>query len=120
MMTIPLWLLFFAGILLSALGGLTLKVGAVEIHYDTPLAEIAWQLLTNWKVWVGSLCYLIPLLIWIYMLKKVDLSFLQPLFSLVYVVTPVLAVVFLHEQAPMLRWVGIAVIIVGVIIVSQT
>jgi drug/metabolite transporter (DMT)-like permease len=120
MMTLPLWLLFFTGILLSALGGLTLKVGAVEIQYDAPLAEIAWQLLTNWKVWLGSLCYLIPLLIWIYMLKKVDLSFLQPLFSLVYVVTPVLAVIFLHEQAPMLRWVGIAVIIVGVAIVSQT
>ena len=43
MMTLPLWLLFFTGILLSALGGLTLKVGAIEIQYDVPLAEVAWR-----------------------------------------------------------------------------
>lgn len=119
-MTLPLWLLFCTGILLSALGGLTLKLGAVDIRYDVTAVEIVWQLASNWKIWIGSLCYLIPLLIWIYMLKKVDLSFLQPLFSLVYVVTPVLAVVFLHEQAPLLRWVGIAVIILGVVIVART
>lgn len=119
-MSLSYWLLFIVGVLLSAVGGLTLKTGAVEIQYGASALDVVLQLLGNWKIWVGTVCYLIPLLIWIFMLKKVDLSFLQPLFSLVYVATPVLAVLFLHEQVPLLRWAGIVIIIMGVAIVAQT
>lgn len=53
------------------------------------------------------------------MLKKVDISFLQPMFSLVYVITPIMSLMILHENIPLNRWLGITVIVTGVLIVAR-
>lgn len=119
-MTATYWMLIFIGILMSAAGSFFLKVGAVQIHYTSDYFEVARQVVFNWKIFLGVMMYFIPVLIWIFLLKKVELSFLQPLFSLVYVVTPILASVFLHESVSSARWLGIGVIMVGVIIVART
>jgi drug/metabolite transporter (DMT)-like permease len=117
-MSLGFWCLLFIGILLSSFGGILFKMAAVEIvHGD--LLKMMQQALVNYKLLVGVLLYMVPTFIWIFMLKKVDISFLQPMFSLVYVVTPVLAIMILHEKIPLNRCVGIAVILVGVIIVAK-
>lgn len=118
-MTALHWALLLIGILMSAVGGFFLKIGAVQIQYDESSLEIFRQVLFNLNIIIGVLMYFIPVLIWIFLLKKVELSFLQPLFSLVYVVTPILASLLLHENVTAARWFGIMVIIGGVIIVAR-
>lgn len=118
-MTIMYWSLLLIGVLMSAAGGLFLKVGAVQIQHDVAVIEIIRQVLFNSKIIIGVLMYFFPVLIWIYLLKKVELSFLQPLFSMVYVVTPIFASVLLDENVTTARWIGIGVIVVGVIIVAR-
>jgi len=113
------WLLLVVGVLLSACGGLLLKMGAVEMNYNKNLLNIMWQLCRNGKIMLGMVCYFIPVLIWIYMLKRVELSFLQPLFSMVYIITPLLAIYFLHEAVPPARWIGIAIIISGIFVFAR-
>lgn len=118
-MTTIYWMLLLVGVLMSAAGGLFLKIGAIQIQYDQGLIEIFRQVVFNWKIITGVLMYFIPVLIWIFLLKKVELSFLQPLFSMVYVITPALAIIFLNENVTTVRWMGIGVILIGVIIVAR-
>lgn len=113
------WLLLFIGVFLSACGGLLLKMGAVEINYSQTIIQSFWQLLKNWKIILGIIFYAIPVFIWIFMLKKVELSALQPLFALIYVVTPLLAILFLNEQVSLIRWCGIGIIIFGIMVFAQ-
>lgn len=114
------WALLAVGIVMSALGGLLLKIGAQGIRYDGGLGMTIRQLALNWVLAAGVAMYIIPVLIWIYLLKEVQLSFLQPLFSLSYVLTPTLALLFLGETVSAYRWLGIGVIILGVAIVART
>ena len=108
------WLLLIIGVLLSACGSLLLKMGAVEINYSQALIKLLLQLSRNWKIILGIFSYAIPVFIWIFMLKKLPLSTMQPLFALIYVVTPLLAMIFLNEQVSLIRWCGIAIIIFGI------
>ena len=113
------WALLVTGVLMSAAGGLFLKLGALKIEYDLGIASIIYKLAFNWEILLGVLMYFIPVLIWIFLLKKIELSYLQPLFSMVYVVTPVLAIYVLHEHVPAARWIGIGFILIGVVIVAR-
>ena len=114
------YFLVAAGVLLSALGSIFLKLGAARVDHDVGLASSLIQAGLEWRLYVGALCYFIPVAIWIYLLKKVDITFLQPLFALVYIVTPVLAIFWLNESVPLTRWVGVVVIMLGISIVART
>jgi drug/metabolite transporter (DMT)-like permease len=108
----------FIGILLSAFGGIFLKLGSVEIVYDG-IWKTLQNALFNWKILLGVALYIVPSFIWVFMLKKVDISYLQPMFSLVYVATPVLAFLIIHENIPFNRVLGTLIIIIGVIVVAR-
>ncbi|MBV9524155.1 MAG: EamA family transporter, partial [Alphaproteobacteria bacterium] len=51
-------------------------------------------------------------------LTRMDLSRAFPLTALTYVTVPALALLFFGEQLPFIRLVGIAVIIVGVVMIG--
>ena len=53
-------------------------------------------------------------------LRQLELSVVEPLFALVFVVVPLAAVLILGEHLPALRIVGLVLIFVGVILVGQT
>ena len=108
------------GVLMSAAGGIFLKIGSADIQYEEGAISAAIQIALNWKILAGMLMYFIPVLIWIFMLKKIDLSYLQPLFSLMYVATPILAIFILNEHVPTLRWFGIGVVALGVLIIARS
>ncbi len=78
------------------------------------------QLLTTHWLWIGVGVYLINFLLWIIALSKVDLSVAFPLGCTTYVIVPILSLIFLHEHVTLLQWLGIALIITGVFLVSKT
>jgi drug/metabolite transporter (DMT)-like permease len=117
-MSVGYWGLLFVGIMLSSIGGILFKMASVEIMHGG-FMQIILQSIVNVKIILGIVFYMVPACIWIFMLKKIDISYLQPMFSLVYVVTPVLALAILHEKIPLNRWAGILVIVIGVIIVAR-
>ncbi len=119
-MTITYWALFVVGVLMSAVGGILLKLGAAQIQYQEGILNATLQMAFSWKILGGMLMYFIPVLIWIFMLKKIDLSYLQPLFSLMYVATPILSIFVLNEHVPNLRWLGIGVVVIGVLIIAKS
>lgn len=119
-MTPFFWLLTLLGIFLGAFGGILLKQGSVELQHQGSLVQIVLHAALNWKIVGAVVLYFVPFLIWVFLLKRVDISFLQPIFSLTYVITPALATLLLHEQVPLLRWMGVAIIILGVVIVARS
>lgn len=113
------WFLLLTGVVLSSLGGIFLKLGAVQIEHGNGVNHAIGQALLQWRLYVGAFFYFIPVVIWIYMLKRVDITFLQPLFALVYIATPLLAIPLLQETMPSMRWLGIFVILIGIVIVAK-
>ena len=118
-------IIFVLGISMGALGGILMKLGAdklssVEIGSFGQVPHFLISLLTQPVLLSGMFLYFLSAVAWSYLLTKLDISFVQPILALTYVVTPVLAIFLLGEHVPLLRWVGIAVIILGVIIVART
>lgn len=118
-------LLFLFGILMGASGGILMKVGAgqlghPEIHSFGQLLSYLFHLFTNLPSLAGVALYFFSAIVWAYLLTKLSISLVQPILALTYVVTPILAIVLLHEHVPGMRWLGILVIIAGVFIVART
>src|SRR5271155_3809175 len=102
------WVLILFGIISGSIGGILVKLGTRELSYDQQFAGIVWSVATNYKILIALFMYFMPFVIWLFLLKRMDLSRLQPLFSLVYVLTPLLAIAILGEKISVNRWLGIA------------
>lgn len=114
-----LLILVFFGALVSAFGGILLKIGADQIGSVNNWYDLLGVIFT-WPIIVGLLMYLGPVMLWIYLLRKVELTLLQPLLAMVYVITPILALLILNEKVSEMRWLGIAIIVAGVVVVARS
>lgn len=98
-----------------------LKQGAAE----TALTPHRWSwtgvhgLGSIW-VWVGIVLLILSFLSWMYVLKHLPLNIAYPLANAVHVLVPISSWIFLGEAISRLRWCGIALVIIGLIIVSPT
>lgn len=118
-------LIFLVGIVMGSFGGILMKLGAnsighVEIKSMVQLVEYLFKLFTNLRSLAGIFLYFMSALTWSYLLTKLDISFVQPILALTYVITPILGIFILREHIPVMRWLGIFIIIAGVFIVART
>ena len=75
---------------------------------------------TSILVWLGVFIYALNFFIWIVVLYKIDLSIAMPVGSTSYIFVPLAAMLFLHEQVGIARWIGIFCIVCGIHFVSQS
>ena len=118
-------LLFALGILMGSFGSILMKFGVapmghISISSFPELIGFLFRIFTNITILCGMALYFFSAVIWTYLLTKLPLTYVQPILALTYVTTPILAIFILNERVPLLRWVGILVVIVGVVIVSKT
>lgn len=115
------WLFVGLGICLGSLGSLCMKWGAGKLpqHIEGGIPGVIWQVMLNPLIMAGIFLYAIPAAIWIWLLRTMPLTVLQPALSLTYVLSALLAVFVLNEHVPFMRWVGIFVIIGGVLLVAR-
>ena len=93
----------------NSLGNLDFSADLLRAYlaiYRTPL------------VLIGTGLYAFAALMWLYAISKVNLSLAYPLAALGYVVTVIGAGAFLGETVSLTRWIGIAVLCVGVCIIG--
>ncbi len=83
------------------------------------LGHTAWGIFSTASIWMGIGSLLVFFLANMLVLTEADYSFVQPAGSLAYGVVAVLGTVMLGEHVSVLRWVGIAVICLGVIVVGR-
>ena len=71
-------------------------------------------------IWFGIACLITFFISYMLALSWADYSFVQPTASLAYGVVALLSLFILGEHVSLLRWAGIAVICIGVFVVSHT
>lgn len=104
---------------LSLKMGMT-QVGRIGIHaLAQPMSMVA-RVGTSPFVVGGLGLYAIGAIAWMTVLSRVPLSLAYPLLALSYAFTPALAWIFLGESISPLRWAGIAIIGLGVFVVSRS
>ena len=116
--------LILLGVLLNAFAQLLLKAGVRQIgHFDFSMANIwpiSTSLATNPPIIGGLSCYVVSVVVWIMALSRVEVSIAYPMLSIGYVVNAGLAWLLFGEAVGPQRLAGIAVIIVGVVIVARS
>ena len=122
-MTLAAFAFLMAGVLLNAGAQLLLKAGTNALGVLTLDAETWSDTLLRMIVQPhfigGAACYVLSLFVWILGLSRVPVSVAYPMLSLGYVVTAFAAWWLFGEALTAQKLVGIAVIIVGVIIVAR-
>jgi len=68
--------------------------------------------------WFGFLSLILAFIIWSTILSKVDLSVAVPVASFSYILVALVSIFFLNEHVGLLRWLGIFLILIGVIFIS--
>lgn len=77
------------------------------------------SLLFDWRFIASGVCVFIGTVIWMYVLKKADFSIVYPLSCVSYLVGMIAAVYIFHETVPLIRWIGFALIMGGVVLITR-
>jgi drug/metabolite transporter (DMT)-like permease len=118
--------LILTSVVLAGFAQITLKTGVNhvtdaagggELHMN---ADSLRSLLSSPIVWGGLVLFGLSAIVWLFALSRASLSFAYPFAALSYVLIVVFSVLVLHETVPALRWLGVAFIVTGIILVAQT
>lgn len=118
-------ILVFLSVIIGTIGQLCIKAAMLKIGpvaFSTPAEMInsGWQIMRQPLIWVALPLYGIGFIIWAVVLSRLQLSFAYPLLAIGYLVNPLAAMVFFDEQIPPIRWIGIVVIMVGIVLVGRS
>lgn len=83
-----------------------------------PLALLR-DLWRNQRILAGIACFILEAILWTLALSHLPISIAFPAGSMVFVFVALLSRMFLHEQISLNRWIGIALILGGVILVGS-
>ena len=105
-------------ILFGAFGQIFLKVGVRQTKFT--LHTIFSRQIFNRNIVAATLLYVLTMITWMITLTFANVSFLYQYLALQDIIVILLAIRILHEHVSVMRWAGMALVIVGVILVSQT
>ena len=67
----------------------------------------------------GLLIYFLATVYWVYLLSKYEYSYIYPLTSMVYLISFIFAIFVFKENVNIYRWLGVFLIIAGVISINH-
>jgi drug/metabolite transporter (DMT)-like permease len=96
------------------------KVGALNVQDPASVFHFFARAFASGPVWLGVILLLAFFISYTLVLSWADFSFVQPASSLSYVIVALLGHFFLREVVTPVRWAGIALLGLGVLIVGYT
>ncbi len=116
-------LAIFVSVSLAVVGQLLLKMGMLRVgkfsfNISTLVHQYA-RILLNPFVIAGLFGFFVSMLIWLYVLSRMELSFVYPFVALNYVLILFGSYFLFKETITPLKIVGVAVIIIGVYLVAR-
>ncbi len=96
----------------------TLLTTLAQFFLKTGLALLP-SIFTNVSLLAGVLLYVLGAALMIFAFKGGEVSVLYPIIATSYVWVALVSHFFLHEQVHMFRWIGIGIIVLGIILVSS-
>lgn len=117
------WWLILLSVASGVFGQTFIKLGvehpdAAEIEQG--LRGLLSAIVTSPRVLLGLFFYACGALAWILVLRRMDLSYAYPFLALNFVLITLVSRFFLGEVVPPMRWVGILVIVGGILIVARS
>ncbi len=115
------WWLITVSIVAGVAGQATIKLGVGQPQADTDgIIGLVNTILHSPLILLGLFLYGVGALAWIAVLSRMDLSFAYPFLALNFVLVTLVAQVGLGEVVPLLRWFGVGIICVGVLVVARS
>ncbi|MRR37484.1 hypothetical protein EG829_23080 [bacterium] len=108
-------------VLLSVAGQLLVKKGInlmPGLDFGQGVIGAYARILFSPYVLAGTLMYCLSVVFWLYSLTKVELSYAAPFLALTYIFIVLASWLFLNESVSLMRWIGVVIVSVGVLIVS--
>lgn len=110
------WLLLLVNVILLTAGQVTWKK-AIQALGGLTIRNLP-ELLMSPLFLVGGIYYAAATLTWLYVISRLPLSAAYPLQSLAYVIGIIAAWKIFGESIPGSRWVGVGIIVIGVVVIS--
>ncbi|WIE47228.1 4-amino-4-deoxy-L-arabinose-phosphoundecaprenol flippase subunit ArnE [Pseudomonas sp. GM17] len=109
-------LLLLAACLLTCLGQIAQKF-AVESWRGQPSGALA-KLHSPW-LWLALASLGLGLLVWLLVLQRVEVGIAYPMLSLNFVLITLIARFVFHEAIDRRHWLGVALVLAGVLLLSR-
>jgi drug/metabolite transporter (DMT)-like permease len=111
-------------LVLGVAGQLLFKEGAskLDITFNGVggIIVLAWRMLSNPFIFIGLVLYAISTFFWIMVLKQKELSLVYPLLASSYILVVLFSILFRHEVVSPTRWLGVAVVSLGVFLITRS
>ena len=117
--------LVLTAIFLGSVGQLMIKTGlnSFTAKFGSICISNVWgkipNIITTPQIIVATICFGISAAFWCVVMSKRDLSQVYPFIALAHVFIALMAYFFLKEQIGVWRITGIAIIVIGVIVLAQ-
>jgi drug/metabolite transporter (DMT)-like permease len=97
-----------------------LKRGAMAtaVHHDTVAGLLGVSVLTSSWTWLAIVCYIANFVCWLHALRYLPLYLAFSLLSSTHALVPLGCWWFLGETINPYRWAGIAVVLIGVVVIA--
>jgi drug/metabolite transporter (DMT)-like permease len=115
----PVILIILASVACSSLAHFVLKLGANALAGHAIGQGMLAAALGNGWIWLGGTLHVSALGLWIVALSRAELSFAYPFIALGFVATTVASAWILHEPVSIMRWGGVGMIMLGVVLVAR-
>ena len=118
-------ILVFLSVLIGTIGQLCIKAAMVKlgpVAFSSPIEILnsGWQIIRQPLIWIALPLYGVGFVIWAAALSRLPLSFAYPLLAVGYLINPLAAMILFSESISPIRWMGIGVIILGIILVGRS
>ncbi len=111
------WLNLMLVVLFGTVANVSLKYGLYITNSNKEASASIRNLLFSRYFVIWFICYGIMTLLWLYVLRTVPLSQAFPVLGLMYALIPIASYYLLKEKVVLSQWLGISIIITGVILV---
>ena len=102
------------------LGKAMRRIGTVQIATVSDALDVLGRILSSGTIWLGIASLITFFVAYMVVLSWADYSYVQPASSFSYAVVALLAHFLLREVVTPLRWVGVTIICLGVLVVGYT
>ncbi len=122
-MTTKSFPLMLIAVVIAVMGELLLKTamnafGVMHLEPRT-IPRTVWSLATNPLILTAMAAYAVSVFLWLAVLSRLELSYAYPWWALGFVLVTLASQVLLHEAVPPLRYLGVAVICLGLVILAR-
>jgi uncharacterized membrane protein len=109
----------------AALGQVLLRrgmqqIGSLETYAPLALLAYFWQAVCNLNVILGTALNFVFFLLFLAALSWKDVSVVLPLSAVEYVFAALLAILMLQEHVSPMRWTGIILVVIGVVLIARS